>query len=238
MCALCTGALSMPATQAQPVQVAQNRPMQKPVSSGDGQIHGSVPAPAAPTPQPTNTNKAPKPVDRQPLTVSPQPNAPVSTGSTSAQPTIRPRGTTSSISINKAIQQAEQKVEEKEETWNSAFTQEQLTSSWADFINRYKNISPDFAAAMGKYTPKLIGTSEIHFSVDNRLFENNTEGMTALKHHLKTSLHNNQFRLVPELMERPAEIEAYTDKDKFEKMVEEHPFLRTLQTELKLEGDL
>ena len=91
---------------------------------------------------------------------------------------------------------------------------------------------------MGKYTPKLIGQSEIHFSVDNLLFERDTEGMSALKHHLKNSLHNNQYQLKPEVMERPAEIEAYTDKDKFEKMVEERPYLRTLQTELKLEGDL
>ena len=175
---------------------------------------------------------------------TPQPSAPVSTGSTSAstpasaQPVVRPRGTTSSISINKAMQQAEQKAEEKEETWDTPFTQEQLTASWADFVNRYKNVSPNFAAALGKYTPKLIGQSEIHFSVDNLLFERDTEGMSALKHHLKNSLHNNQYQLKPEVMERPAEIEAYTDKDKFEKMVEERPYLRTLQTELKLEGDL
>ena len=154
------------------------------------------------------------------------------------QPVVRPRGTTSSISINKAMQQAEQKAEEKEENWDSPFTQEQLTASWTDFVSRYKNISPNFAAALGKYTPRLMEGSEIHFSVDNLLFERDTEGVTALKHHLKNSLHNNQFKLMPEVMERPAEIEAYTDKDKFEKMVEEHPFLRTMQTELKLEGDL
>jgi hypothetical protein len=83
-----------------------------------------------------------------------------------------------------------------------------------------------------------MGSTEIHFSVDNLLFEHDTDGMTALKHHLKQSLHNNQFQLKPELMDRPAEVEAYTDKEKFEKMVEERPYLRDLQTELKLEGDL
>ena len=203
--------------------------------------------------EPAVTTKVPEPVEGP----APQPNnsttqqstiqqqtAPVSTSSTSAttatsaQPSIRPRGTTSSVSINKALQQAEQQAAEKEETWDTPFTQEQLTASWADFINRYKTVSPNFAAALGKYTPKLIGTTEIHFSVDNLLFEYDTEGISALKHHLKQSLHNNQFALKPEVMEHPAEIEAYTDKDKFEKMVEERPFLRTLQTELKLEGDL
>ena len=261
MCALCSQALTMPTAQAQPVQMPQNRPATQPVSQGVGQTHatptmttGQNPLPQQATqqqPTPTmTTGHAPLPPTHNPNPIqatTPQPSnnstiqqstAPVSTGSTSAQPLVRPRGTTSGISINKAMQQAEQKTEEKEETWNNAFTQEQLTASWADFVNRYKNVSPNFAAALGKYTPKLIGSSEIHFSVDNKLFENDTEGMSALKRHLKNSLHNNQFALKPEVMERPAEIEAYTDKDKFEKMVEERPYLRTLQTELKLEGDL
>ena len=139
------------------------------------------------------------------------------------------------------MQQVGQKAEEKEETWDTPFTQEQLTAAWSDFVNRYKNYekhSPSFLAALSKYTPKLGPNFEIHFAVDNMLFEQEVDGMRFLRNHLKNSLHNNQYQLKPELMERPGEIEAYTDKDKFEKMVEERPFLRTLQTELKLEGDL
>ncbi len=242
MCALCSNALAMPTQQPQPVQMPQNRPAQQPVSQGQGKTYVSTPMQTAQT-QPTQTAKIPEPIERPtpPANQQQQPaQSGVSASSTTAQPTptVRPRGTTSSISINKAMQQAEQKTEEKEEKWDSAFTQEQLTSAWTDFVNRYKIISPNFAAALVKYTPKLANGSEIHFSVDNMLFERDTEGMSALRNHLKNSLHNNQFNLVPELMERPAEIEAYTDKDKFEKMVEERPFLRTLQTELKLEGDL
>ena len=230
ICALCSQALNMPTAQAQPVQVAQNKPAQKPTVQ-------QQPAPKQPA-------KVPEPVEgptqRQTVQPSQQPTAPVSTGSTSAQPqpVVRPRGTTSGISINKAMQQAEQKTEVKEETWGNTFTQEQLTASWADFVNRYKHTSASFAAAMGKYIPKLIGGSEIHFSVDNKLFEHDTDGMNALKTHLKNTLHNNQFQLIAEVMERPAEIEAYTDKDKFEKMAEDQPMLRHLQTELKLEGEL
>ena len=263
MCALCSQALNMPTAQAQPVQMPQNRPAQtvnptvpSGVSMGSTSATTKVPEPAVsskgPEPAvPEDPRRVEGPTTAQ-KTQQPQPNnsttqqstiqqqtAPVSTGSTSAQqPIVRPRGTTSSISINKAMQQAGQKAEEKEETWDTPFTQEQLTAAWADFVNRYKNVSPNFAAALGKYTPKLMGSAEIHFSVDNLLFEHDTEGMSALKHHLKNSLHNNQYQLKPEVMERPAEIDAYTDKDKFEKMVEERPYLRTLQTELKLEGDL
>ena len=257
MCALCSQALNMPTAQAQPVQMPQNRPQQPNPTPAVAAATAHNPLPAATAPQTTPsvkvsepvTSKVPEPVEGPTQNPNVQPSqptiqqttAPVSTGSTSAtptQPTVRPRGATSSISINKAMQQAGQKAEEKEEAWGSPFTQEQLTAAWADFVQRYKNISPNFAAALGKYTPKLIGDSEIHFSVDNLLFEHDIEGMTALKHHLKQSLHNNQYQLKPDLMEHPAEIDAYTDKDKFEKMVEERPFLRTLQTELKLEGDL
>ena len=263
MCALCSQALNMPTAQAQPVQMPQNRPAQTAnptvpsgVSMGSTSATTKVPEPAVTTkvPEPAvpegprrveGPTTAQQPQQSQPNNSTTQQStiqqqtAPVSTGSTSAQqPIVRPRGTTSSISINKAMQQAGQKAEEKEETWDTPFTQEQLTAAWADFVNRYKNVSPNFAAALGKYTPKLMGSAEIHFSVDNLLFEHDTEGMSALKHHLKNSLHNNQYQLKPEVMERPAEIDAYTDKDKFEKMVEERPYLRTLQTELKLEGDL
>ena len=263
MCGLCNGTLTMPSAQAQPVQLAQNRPptQQQPKTTATPATQSNVstsPTTATakatePVEGPTRptTTKATEPVEgpsQRPATAQPQPSnptiqtsAPVSTGSTSATPTIRPRGTASSISVSHAMQKAEQKVEEVEERWDTPFTQEQLTEAWADFINRYKKIekhSPSFVAAISKYTPKLGPNFEIHFDVDNKLFEQETEAMGLLRNHLKKAFHNNQFELKPELMERPAEIEAYTDKDKFEKMVEERPYLRTLQTELKLEGDL
>jgi DNA polymerase-3 subunit gamma/tau len=252
MCALCSQALNMPTAQAQPVQMPQNRPATQPVASAapissTNTGASSTPAQPAKDPEPVEGPKTtPSPQQpNNPTVQQPQPQQPNNSTiqqstvqQSSPTPTLRPRGTTSSISINKAMQQAEQKAEEKEETWNTPFTQEQLAAAWLDFVNRYKNVSPNFAAALVKYSPRLIGNSEIHFNVDNLLFERDTEGMSALRHHLKQSLHNNQFQLKPEVMERPAEIDAYTDKDKFEKMAEERPFLRTLQAELKLEGDL
>ena len=252
MCGLCSNALAMPTPQAQPAQVAPNRP-----ANGDGQTrpaHRSAPTltptpaqqPTSPPSTPTQPQSAntPKPVvienrkGEEPKQPTSSPTSGVPTTSATAAPVVRPRGTTSSISVNQAMQKAQQNTEEVEETWDTAFTQEQLSAAWTDFVEHYKHVSPSFAAAIGKYTPKLGPKYEIHFGVDNLLFEQDAEGMSMLKRHLKNNLHNNQFELKPEVMERPAEVEAYTDKDKFEKMVEERPFLRTLQTELKLEGDL
>ena len=150
----------------------------------------------------------------------------------------RPRGGASTISITNSMVQAAKKEDEEEPTWDAPFTQEQLEASWNDFVNKYKKISPNFAAGLGKYKPELKNEKEIHFHVDNKLFESDTEGMTALRSHLKNTLHNNQYSLIPEVMDKPAAIEAYTDKEKFEKLAEAHPELRKLQIELKLEGDL
>ncbi len=152
-------------------------------------------------------------------------------------PRPRPRGGSSTISIANSLEEAAKK-EEIEPTWDTPFTQEQLENSWYDFVNKYKKISPTFAAGLGKYKPQLKNGNEIHFNVDNLLFESDTKGMTDLRSHLKNTLHNNQYHLFPELMDKPAEIEAYTDKEKFEKLAAAHPELRKLQTELKLEGDL
>ena len=149
----------------------------------------------------------------------------------------RPRGGSSTISITNSMEEASKK-EEEEPKWDTPFTQEQLEASWNEFVGKYKKISPNFAAGLSKYKPELKGDKEIHFHVDNRLFENDADGMAALRSHLKNTLHNNQYNLIPEVMEKPVVIEAYTDKEKFEKLAQAHPELRKLQKELKLEGDL
>ena len=192
--------------------------------------------PSGATRQPSTTPEQPKP---EPITPEPQPtaNSQQPTANSQQPPRQRARGGSSTISITQSLEQAV-KEEAVEPTWDSPFTQEQLETSWNEFVNKHKKISPNFAAGLGKYKPLLKAKNEIHFQVDNKLFESDTEGMSALKTHLKNTLHNNIYQLVPEIAEKPAEIEAYTDKEKFEKLVAAHPELRKLQKELKLEGDL
>ena len=189
-----------------------------------------------PQPQPQQPKPQPQPQPQpqtqpQPQQPQPQPQQPA------VEVRQRSRGVSSTISITKNLEQVAKK-EEEEPTWDAPFNQEQLKKAWHDFIDKYKMFSPTFAAGLGKYEPELRDGNEIHFHVDNMLFENDTDGMTALKSHLKNTLHNNQYKLCPELMEKPAEIEAYTDKEKFDKLAEAHPELKVLQKELRLEGDL
>ena len=228
----------------------RNTEIQNPQSGG---VNPPQPSVNAPTPQPTTQ---PQPARaKEPAAViareelQKQPESPTDRNDVSnetvptpnSNPTPlrqRPRGGGSTISITSSMQEAAKKDEEEEPKWDTPFTQEQLEASWFEFVNKYKKISPNFAAGLGKYKPVLGPGFEIHFKVDNMLFESDVEGMTALRSHLRNTLHNNQYTLCPEVMEKPAEIEAYTDKEKFEKLAEAHPELRKLQMELKLEGDL
>ena len=196
------------------------------------------PTVSVPTPQPTVPQPQQPQQTQQQQNIQPQqPQSSNPAPATEPVTRQRPRGGGSTISITSSLAEAEKK-EEVEPTWDNPFTQQQLEASWNEFVNKYKKISPNFAAGLGKYKPELRGSKEIHFHVDNKLFESDTEGMSALRSHLKNTLHNNQYDLIAEVMERPAEIEAYTDKEKFEKLAEAHPELRKLQMELKLEGDL
>ena len=208
--------------------------MKQAVPPPNPQVGGVNPPQQQPQQQP-QPKPQPQPQPQQ------QPQQPIQAESpTAEQPPMvrqRPRGGGSTISITQSLQQATEK-EEEEPTWDTPFTQEQLKATWHEFIDRYKRISPTFAAGLSKYEPELREGNEIHFHVDNMLFENDTDGMSALRNHLKNTLHNNQYTLHPELMDKPAEIEAYTDKEKFEKMAEAHPELKKLQMELRLEGDL
>ena len=220
-------------TQAMPTSTGstltgQSQP--KPSQTESSQTGPKIEPKVEPKPEPRPESRLePRPEPK------PQPKPEATAEQAPARP--RPRGGSSTISITKSMEQSA-KAEEEEPTWDSPFSQEQLEASWNEFVNKYKKISPNFAAGLGKYKPELKPGFEIHFNVDNMLFESDNEGMTALRSHLKNTLHNNQYKLCPELMERPAEIEAYTDKEKFEKLAAAHPELRKLQTELKLEGDL
>ena len=220
-----------PSTTPQNPANSTSQPVTPSSDHKDTTIVQPSPQHSAPTTQaPVHQQVTEQPRPTEPHPSEPHPNEP------SIKP--RPRGGSSTISITNSIAQAAKKEEEEEPTWDTVFTQEQLVASWNDFVNKYKKISPNFAAGLGKYKPELKPNFEIHFPVDNMLFDNDTEGMSALRSHLKNTLHNNLYKLIPELMEKPAEIEAYTDKEKFEKMVQNHPELRKLQMELKLEGDL
>lgn len=239
MCALTTQSLNM-ATPTASVREAlpQNKPAQQPVSAPASQPVQSTQAKQATTPPATAEKPtAPTPHPQPTPGTSAHPVRPAEEKPAEAMP-IRPRGVSRSLSINSVMQQAEKKGEAPEEIWASPITQEALLQSWNGFISQYKNASPSFTATLGKYQPVLGENAEIEVPVDNLLFKSDTDSMSALMTHLRTTLHNNQFKINYKVMEKPDEVEAYTDKEKFEKMAQDHPLMRNLQVQLKLDADL
>lgn len=140
------------------------------------------------------------------------------------------------ISIKENHSQENDNIVEK--IWKDNFTQEQLTAAWNDFIKSHQNVSPSFVAGINKAQPVLKDNFEIHFKIDNILVIKDKHGMHDLYEYLKNTLHNNQFKLIEEVVERHVEDIPYTDRNKFKKMAEQNPNILYLKDSLDLQIDI
>ena len=152
------------------------------------------------------------------------------------QPTVvRGRlGRPGTISITAEEQK---KTEVVEEVWNDPFTQEQLTEAWNAFAMKYQETSPVFVAGIKNAEPTLVEPFKISFKIDNVLVVKDQNNMYALHEHLKNALHNNQFTLKEEVVDRPKEVVLYTDKQKFEEMASRNQNIVEIKESLGLQLD-
>ena len=132
----------------------------------------------------------------------------------------------------------EKQAEKPEEVRNTPFTQAMLAEAWTKFVTEHKSKSPNFEAGIGKYQPTLKENNEIHYQIDNMLVVKDMSNMQALREHLIKELDNNQFKLVHHIVEKPKDDIVYTDRSRFEKMVEANPNVLTLKKGLGLEVDV
>ncbi len=219
-----------------PQQSVQSQPISRPVSQ---------PVQTPPQPQMPQQPVQSQPINRpasQPVQAPPQPQMPqqpvqsqqVQNPQQPQQPVVRAgrlnRAATISITADEP-----KKQEVAEEVWNDDFSQEQLTKAWNDFVASYQNVSPVFVAGIKNSEPVMNGKSEIRFKIDNILVVKDVNNMQALHEYLKKALHNNQFVLKEDLLERPREVVLYTDKQKFEKMANDNPNLFDIKESLKLD---
>lgn len=218
-----------PAQQvAAPVQqvAAQNQQIVRPTQQMPQQAQPQRPVQPQVQPQP-QTQVQPQPQ------VQPQQQA-QSQAQTQGQNPIRVtrlnRAATISITADEP-----KKQEVVEEIWNDDFSQEQLSNAWNNFVTSYQSVSPVFVAGIKNSEPTMNGKSEIRFKIDNILVVKDVNNMQALHEFLKKALHNNQFVLKEELLERPREVVLYTDKQKFEKMANDNPNLFDIKESLKLD---
>ena len=225
--------------QARPATPAQAAPAPaKPVN-----VTQAAPAPARPA-TPAQT----APVQAAPAQAAPAPAKPVNQVQTAptpekavqsqpGNPGIHRMKRTGTVSIMDTAPK-ENKKDIAEEVKNNPFTQEMLVAAWKKFVNEHKSSSPVFVAGIGKYQPTLGNNFEINYQVDNILVVNDMNNIGLLRQHLAKELNNNQFTLVHHVVDKPVDDIAYTDRSKFEKMVEANPNVMTLKKGLGLEVDV
>lgn len=226
-----TAGYQQPQMRPQPqVQVQQQVQVKQQV-----QVQQQVSTPT-PTPVPS---QQPTPNSQQPITNSQQPTASVQQPAASSQQPTTVRmgrlGRTSTISITA---EEPKKAEVVEEVWNTPFSQEQLTTAWNAFVEKYQNNSPVFVAGIKNAEPRMTSPTTVSFKIDNILVVKDQNNMYALHEYLKNALHNNQFVLKEEVVERPKEVVLYTDKQKFEKMAGDNPNVANIKESLNLQLDI
>ena len=159
------------------------------------------------------------------------------TQSQSQTPTVR-AGRLSRPSTISITEDEPKKEEIVEEVWNDTIDQERLTKVWDEFANAIQSSSPSFSVSIKSAEPQLVNGIEIHYKVDNMLVTKDQNNMQALREYLKAKLHNNQFVLKEEIIERARETVLYTDKQKFEKMATDNPNIVNIKQSLNLQLDI
>ncbi len=157
--------------------------------------------------------------------------------SQSQTPTVR-AGRLSRPSTISITEDEPKKEEVVEEVWNDTIDQERLTKVWDEFANAIQSSSPSFSVSIKNAEPQLVNGIEIHYKVDNMLVTKDQNNMQALREYLKAKLHNNQFVLKEEIIERARETVLYTDKQKFEKMATDNPNIVNIKQSLNLQLDI
>lgn len=216
----------------------------KPMAENDGRQNTMAPKsaqtmasqavvnPPQPTPSPASK---PEPVSSSTQSSVPAP-AYQQKPSEVAQPVIQ-KQKTGIFSINEALQASDKKTTEQV-ILKQPFSQDQLFQAWTGFANKHASISPSFAMALMKAKPELKHDFVIGFQVDNPLILTDKLNQNALLDHLKNQLSNHLIILEPTVVEASTEREAYTDREKFEKLSEQKPMLRLFKDELGLEAEI
>lgn len=216
----------------------------KPMAENDGRQSIGAPISAQTTasqtvvipPQPT-----PSPASKPgPISTSPQSPVPAPAHQQKpaevAQPVIQ-KQKTGIFSINEALE-ASEKITTEQVILKQPFSQDQLFQAWIGFANKHTSVSPSFSMALMNAKPELKHDFVIGFQVDNPLILTDKINQNALLEHLKNQLSNHLIVLEPTLVEASTEREAYTDREKFEKLSEQKPILRLFKEELGLEAEI
>ncbi|MEZ5082455.1 MAG: DNA polymerase III subunit gamma/tau [Bacteroidales bacterium] len=118
---------------------------------------------------------------------------------------------------------------------SDAFTQEDLVKIWKNMAEGYK-ADKNFYLTITRNEPVLKDNFEFDLMVDNKIQQKEVEDRKMqILPLIKEKLNNFHIHLNVIVTEQKKETIAYTDQDKYKKMVEKNPALKTLKDRLNLE---
>ncbi|MCE1201188.1 MAG: DNA polymerase III subunit gamma/tau [Bacteroidia bacterium] len=159
------------------------------------------------------------------------------TNSTANEPQPARPGGARTISITQQLSKPVKETTGKPVA-NAPFTQEALDRAWFGFCDSYAAQSPSYANAIRRLKPVLEENWTIKIKMDNKYPVSDKLNWNALQDFLFNQLNNNQLQLIPVFVDTPvAQAQPFTDKEKFQKLQDDYPFLRQLRIDLELEPE-
>ncbi|MBC35636.1 MAG: hypothetical protein CL663_06310 [Bacteroidetes bacterium] len=77
----------------------------------------------------------------------------------------------------------------------------------------------------------------VEFKTDNKVLADDTHNRTELQAFLKKELNNSRLTLKSVVVQEVKSTIAYTDQDKYQKMIKKNPDIKDLREKLDLEID-
>lgn len=115
-------------------------------------------------------------------------------------------------------------------------TLEQLMEVWDRYTEKIKVDYPHLHTILRQQRPELSEDFTIRFAVSNKLLEDELQMKKSdLLDFLRTALSNIHIRLEVRVEDQIREQRPYTDREKFERMAEKNPSLRSLKEQMDLE---
>ena len=129
-------------------------------------------------------------------------------------------------------------VTEEQQVSDSVFSQDQLEKTWDEFANTLKSESSHLYNLVKNHKPLLKENFVVEFCVENKLLEEELNlKRNELLGWLSTRLGNQKITFQIVVQEMMKTTRPYTDKEKYNRMVEKNPSLKEMKEQLDLEID-
>ena len=141
---------------------------------------------------------------------------------------------------NKQVEKNDDGVTKEEKRNKKVFSQEDLNRIWKQYAEEKENISKhNLLSVVRDKKVKLKENFNVCITLDNKVQEEVIKDeKTKLLGYLKTKLENDSISLTVDVIPlKEEEMKAYTDEDKFKKMVKKNPQLMNLKNKFDLEID-